>query len=108
MYSFIGSGSIWPDPLAEISIVVLIGLSGPKPASARRAFAASGSYLRGEARRAVPGIAGRDVPLGLDGVPAEEGDDAVTVDREVRGLPYPDVVHGEPSTRLRCQDQTWG
>ena len=62
MYSFIGRGSICPEPLAEISILVWIGLSGPKPASARSARAASGSYLSSKLGLPYHGSAGETCP----------------------------------------------
>ena len=65
MYSFIGRGSICPEPLAEIIILVLIGLSGPKPASASRAFAASGSWRSSKLGEPYQGSAGDTCPLAL-------------------------------------------
>src|SRR5262249_242708 len=43
--SFIGSGSIWPDPEVEIMILPLTVLPVPWPASARSFFAMAGSNL---------------------------------------------------------------
>jgi len=40
-----GSGSIWPEPLVEIMIFALTGLSGPKPASLRIALDLGGSKV---------------------------------------------------------------
>ena len=45
MNSFMGSGSIWPEPLVEIMTLALTGLSGPKPASLRSALALAGSKV---------------------------------------------------------------
>src|SRR5687767_10547967 len=45
MYSFIGRGSIWPEPEGETSTFSVSGLSLVYPASARSFLAVSGSYL---------------------------------------------------------------
>ncbi len=45
MNSFIGMGTICPDPDVEIMIFAFTGLSGPYPAAFSSAFAFSGSYL---------------------------------------------------------------
>ena len=39
----IAEGRIWPEPLVEIMILALTGLSGPYPASFNSAFALAGS-----------------------------------------------------------------
>ena len=45
MYSFIGNGSICPEPLVVIMILALTGLSGPYPASLSSALPLAGSYV---------------------------------------------------------------
>src|SRR6185436_19354994 len=57
-YSFIGSGSIWPDPDVEMAILILGLLVALKPASASSFLAAAGSYLMsklGEPYQGWPG-----------------------------------------------------
>src|SRR4029077_18464238 len=44
-YSFIGSGSIWPEPEVEMAILILGFLFALYPASARSFLATAGSYL---------------------------------------------------------------
>ena len=43
MYSFIGSGSIWPEPEAEIITLNFSGFCGVKPAAASSALPLAGS-----------------------------------------------------------------
>src|SRR3954463_12030043 len=57
-YSFIGSGSIWPEPEVEIAILIFGFLVALYPASASSFWAAAGSYLMakgGEPNQGWPG-----------------------------------------------------
>src|SRR4029078_7017443 len=108
-YSFIGSGSIWPDPDAEVWIFTVSFLLGPNPASCISFCAAALSYLISKLGLPRQGWPGSKVPVAGTIRPASRP--SLRPSRSTQRLAALRTrmsFQGEPSTRENCQGQTCG
>ena len=95
MNSFIGSGSIWPEPDAEVCVFTFSFLAFEKPASVISLRASFGSYLIWNFGLPRHGWPGSKVPLaGAISPPSRPSFMDVAVDAEIGGLAHADVVPG--------------
>ena len=108
MYSFIGSGCIWPEPELEISTLTFTGLDGLKPASARSFLAAAGSYFTSNFGCPNHGLLGVTKPLAGSISPCSRTFSPSRSTARLAALRTRMSFHGEPSATLRCQVQLCG
>src|SRR5471030_1414714 len=108
MYSFIGSGCIWPEPELEISTFTFTGLDGLKPASASSFFAAAGSCFTSNVGWPNHGLPGVTKPLAGSIRSCSNTFSPSRSTARLAALRTRMSFHGEPSAMLRCQVQLCG
>src|SRR6202043_2396560 len=107
--SFIGSGSIWPEPDAEVCTLTASFLLGPYPASCISFCAAGLSYLISKVGLPRPGFSGSKVPVAGTINPASRPSFRPSRSTQrLAALRTRISFQGEPSTRENCHGQTCG